>query len=137
MQGFNNITLIGNLTRDPELRRTAAGKAVANFSLAVNMSKDKVIFLDITVWEAQAENCEKYLQKGSSCLVSGYIDQEKWKAKDGTERSKIVVVARVVQFLSPKSNGGRQEQRDEVDQSPPVKAEDESQAGGGDENLPF
>ena len=132
MQGFNQVTVIGNLTRDPECRYTAAGKAVTNFDLAVNMSKEKCLFLRCTVWEKQAEACEKYLQKGSACLVSGYLDEEKWKAKDGTERSKIVVVARVVQFLSkPVAQAG---QGDALDQSPPVKGEDESQAA---DDIPF
>lgn len=105
MAHLNRVTLIGNLTRDPEMRYTADGKAVTSFSLAVGRpSKNgEADFFDVTAWERLAETCTQFLKKGRQVLVEGYLHQEKWE-KDGQKRSKITVTALNVQFLgSPKS----------------------------------
>ena len=103
---------MGNLTRDPELRFTAGGAAVANFGLAVNRKykqgeewKEDVCFVDVTVWGKLAENCTEYLSKGRSVFVDGRLNFSSWEAKDGQKRNKIDVVANSVDFLS-KSGGG-------------------------------
>ena len=102
---------MGNLTRDPELRFTAGGSAVANFGLAVNRKfkqgdewKEDVCFVDITVWGKLAENCTEYLSKGRSVFVDGRLNFSSWETKDGQKRNKLDVVANSVDFLS-KSGG--------------------------------
>ena len=107
---LNKVFLIGNLTRDPELRYIPSGAAVANFSLAVNRyyttqdgeQKEEVCFVDIVTWRKTAENCANYLTKGRPVLVEGYLQYRSWETDDGQKRSKHEVVARNVQFL-----GGR------------------------------
>jgi single-strand DNA-binding protein len=97
---------MGNLTRDPELRYTASGAAVASFGLAVNRKfkqgeewKDEVCFVDITVWAKQGENCAQYLNKGSLVFLEGRLNYQTWET-DGQKRNKLEVVANNVQFLT-------------------------------------
>lgn len=105
MASVNKVVLIGNLTRDPELTHTASGAAVASFGLAVNRKykqgdewKEDVCFVDITTWDNQAENCSKYLSKGSPVFVEGRLNFGSWE-KDGEKRNKLDVVASLVQFV--------------------------------------
>ena len=107
MASFNKVLLIGNLTRDPELRYTSGGTAVASFGLAVNRKfkqgeewKDEVCFVDITVWAKQGENCAEYLNKGSLAFIEGRLNYQTWEAEGGQKRSKLEVVANNVQFLT-------------------------------------
>ncbi|MFQ5559723.1 MAG: single-stranded DNA-binding protein [Nitrospinota bacterium] len=107
MASMNKVFLIGNLTRDPELRYTPSGAAVAGFGLAVNRKykqgdelKEDTCFVDITVWNRQAETCTEYLSKGSAVLVEGRLSFRSWETDDGQKRSKLDVVAINVQFLS-------------------------------------
>ena len=107
MASFNKVLLMGNLTRDPELRYTASGAAVASFGLAVNRKfkqgeewKDEVCFVDITVWGKQGENCAQYLNKGSLVFLEGRLNYQTWEADGGQKRSKLEVVANNVQFLT-------------------------------------
>ena len=114
MASFNKVMLMGNLTRDPELRFTANGSAVTSFGLAVNRKfkqgdewKDDVCFVDITVWGKQGENCAEYLSKGRPAFVEGYLKFSEWSTADGQKRNKLGVVANTVQFLgSPKDTQG-------------------------------
>jgi len=106
MASFNKVLLMGNLTRDPELRYTSSGAAVASFGLAVNRKfkqgeewKDEVCFVDITVWAKQGENCAQYL-KGSLVFLEGRLNYQTWEADGGQKRSKLEVVANNVQFLT-------------------------------------
>lgn len=107
MANLNKVFLIGNLTRDPELRYTPAGVAVANLGLAVNRRfrdktgelKEDVCFLTVTVWDKQAEACCQYLQKGSPIFVEGVLQSRSWETPDGQKRSTIDVRAERVQFL--------------------------------------
>ena len=110
MASFNKVLLLGNLTRDPELKYTKSGAAIASFGLAVNRKfkqgeewKEETCFVDITVWAKQAENCAAYLKKGSSALIEGRLDLQTWEA-DGQKKSKLEVVANNVQFLTPKKD---------------------------------
>ena len=113
MASFNKVLLMGNLTRDPELRYTASGAAVASFGLAVNRKykagdewKEEVCFVDITVWGRQAETCGEYLKKGSPALIEGRLQMDQWENQQGEKRSKLKVRADRVQFLSSGSGGG-------------------------------
>jgi len=109
MSSFNRVTLIGNLTRNPELRKTKTGAAVAELGLALNrvwnnesgQRQEETTFVDVTVWGRNAENAAQYLQKGRSVLIEGRLQLETWQDKQsGQERSKLKVVADAIQFLS-------------------------------------
>ena len=100
---MNQVVLIGRLCADPELRYTNNGTAVANFTLAVDrrFSKEKQAdFINIVAWKAQAENCAKYIAKGSQVAVEGRIQTRKYQDRDGNNRTAFEVVANSVQFLS-------------------------------------
>ncbi len=115
MPSFNSVTILGNLTRDPEVRYTPNGTAVASFTLAVNEkykpkdggeTKESVHYIDCVAFGNQAENIGKYQNKGDLLLVDGKLQQRRWEDKDsGQKRSKIEVVVRMAQFMS-KRNGG-------------------------------
>jgi len=105
---YNKIILIGNLTKDPELRYTPQGTPVASFRLAVNRwykqsdeVKKETMFIDNVVFGKQAESCSKYLNKGSSVLVEGRLQERRWES-NGQQRSKFEVIAQSVRFLSRK-----------------------------------
>ncbi len=113
--GFNKVILMGNLTRDPELRYTPQGTAVADLRLAVTTSrggrnqerKEETLFIDVTVWDRQAENCSEYLAKGRSVLVEGRLILDEWEDREsGAKRSKLRVVANTVQFIGGRGEGG-------------------------------
>ncbi|MBF0532352.1 MAG: single-stranded DNA-binding protein [Candidatus Omnitrophica bacterium] len=107
MASLNKVFLIGNLTRDPELRYTPGGTAVANLGIAVNRKfkdssgelKEEVCFLTVTVWDKQAEGCCQYLTKGRPVFVEGVLQSRFWETPDGQKRSAIDVRAERVQFL--------------------------------------
>ena len=108
---INRVVLVGNLTRDPELRHTAGGTAVCSLRIAVNTRRkdgatgewtDKPNYFDIAVFGNQAESCAQYLSKGRPVAIDGRLDWQEWEAQDGTKRSKVEIIAESVQFL-----GGR------------------------------
>ena len=108
MASFNSVVLLGNLTRDPELRYTPQGVAVGDFALAVNrkyskkdgQKVDEVAFVDITCWNRLAEIAAEFLRKGRPVLVSGHLTQDRWEDEaTGQKRSKLRVVAETLQFL--------------------------------------
>lgn len=112
MANFNKVVLVGNLTRDPELRFTAKGSAVGDLAIAINRSfqsdggekREETTFVDIKVWSKTAENCGKFLKKGASVLVEGRLQTDQWEDKQsGQKRTKLVVVGDRVEFLSGKS----------------------------------
>ena len=127
MASFNKVMLRGNLTRDPELRFTANGSAVASFGLAVNRKfkhgdewKDDVCFVDITVWGKQGENCAEYLSKGRPAFIEGYLKFSTWES-EGQKKNKLEVVANTVQFL-----GSRNDSRGDLPTGQvPVSGEDD------------
>lgn len=95
-----------NLTKDVELKKTPSGKSVANLSIAVSRPhSEETDFFNVEVWGKQAENCDKYLKKGSKVLVVGYIKTRSYDDKDGVKRKVWEVNAEQVEFLSPKGNG--------------------------------
>ena len=107
MSSFNSVCLAGNLTKDPDLRYTPAGKPVCSFDIAINsFHKDKAgnkveetVFVPVTVWARQAEVSAEYLKKGRPVLIGGRIRQERWTTKDNQKRSRLIVVAQIVRFL--------------------------------------
>ena len=110
MANFNKVMLMGNLTRDPELRYTPNGASVANFGLATNRKykvgdelKEEVCYVEITVWGKQGENCAEYLSKGRPAFVEGYLKFSTWES-DGQKRNKLEVVANLVQFLGSRND---------------------------------
>ncbi len=114
MTSFNKVILLGNLTRDPEVRYTPNGSAVASFALAVNRkykqgdeTKEEVSYIDVVVFGKQAENCGQYLNKGDGALIEGRLQQRRWETEDGQKRNKIEVVAQSVNFMPKRSSGGQ------------------------------
>lgn len=125
MKDLNMVFLMGNLTRDPELRYTPNGQAVANFAVATNRAwkdnegevKDAVEFTDVVVWGKTAENCANYLKKGRKVHLIGRLQTRSWEAQDGSKRYKTEVVANDVTFLGTK-DGGAAGGHDGVDSIP-------------------
>jgi single-strand DNA-binding protein len=106
---YNRIILVGNLTRDPEIRYVGSGAAVTKFTLAVNRrSKDKedTDYIDIVAWDKLAETCNTYLKKGMSCLVEGRLSIRSYEDKDGNKRKATEVVCNVMQMLDRAAGGG-------------------------------
>ncbi len=108
MSSYNRVTLMGNLTRNPELRKTKTGATVTELGIALNrvwngengQRQEETTFVDVTVWGRNAENAAQYLQKGRSVLIEGRLQLETWQDKQsGQERSKLKVVADTIQFL--------------------------------------
>ncbi|MGO9015311.1 MAG: single-stranded DNA-binding protein [Dissulfurispiraceae bacterium] len=109
---FNRIILIGNLTRDPEVRYTPGGTPVTTISIAVNSkykqgddTKEEVLFINAVVFGKQAESCGKFLSKGNPVLVEGRLRERKWES-EGVQKSKFEVIARDVRFM-PKRDSAR------------------------------
>ncbi|MBE6425715.1 MAG: single-stranded DNA-binding protein [Thermoguttaceae bacterium] len=113
MASFNRVILVGNLTRDPDLRYTPSGMPVCEIGLAVNDRRrtpegewiEEATFIDVTFWAKQAEVCSQYLTKGSPILVEGRLKLDQWE-QDGMKRSKLRVVGERMQMLSARGAGG-------------------------------
>ena len=128
MASYNRVILIGNLTRDPDLRYTPSGMPVCEIGLAVNDRRktpegewvEEATFIDVTLWAKQAETCNQYLTKGSSVLIEGRLKLDQWE-QEGQKRSKLRVVGEKMQMLSSRSNSGN---------SGPRPGRDESEAYG-------
>jgi len=113
MAAINRVVLVGNLTRDPELRHTPSGTAVCNLRLAVNTRRkdetgqwvDKPNYFDITVWGNQGERCAQYLTKGRPVAVDGRLEWREWETPEGNKRQAVDVVADTVQFLGSRGDG--------------------------------
>lgn len=115
MANLNKVLLIGNLTRDPELKYTPSGKAVVNFGLAINRAYtdasgekvEDVCFVDVVAWDRLAEVCNDYLGKGKPVFIEGRLQYRTWEQEDGKKRSKLDIVAQNIQFLGiAKSDSG-------------------------------
>ncbi|MBU3759274.1 MAG: single-stranded DNA-binding protein [Candidatus Omnitrophica bacterium] len=151
---FNKVLLMGNLTRDPEMRYIPSGQPVTSFSVAVNRTyaapsgekKEEVSYVRVVVWGRSAENCNEYLRKGSSVFVEGRLQSRSWEAQDGSKRSTLEVIAQSVQFLSrPKGSdsGDVPEAADDVFEEPdsprPAKSSSASSSSDlrPDDEIPF
>ena len=140
MAAINKVMLIGNLTRDPEVKQTPSGVAVSTLGIAVNESfrnrngekVERTVFVDVDVWDRQAETCAEYLSKGSPAYVEGRLQLDEWDDKEtGKKRTRLKVRADRVQFLSSgKANAeGRcdiaNKTKEAFAASPAVKTDDE------------
>ena len=102
---MNKLTIIGNLTRDPEMRQTAAGQNVCTFTLAVNLrgkNKDAADFFRVSAWNQLGEICYQYLAKGRKAAVVGMVSASAWQGQDGRAHAELEVLAQDVEFLSPR-----------------------------------
>ncbi len=156
---MNKVFLMGNLTRDPELRYVPSGSAVVNFSVAVNRTykdnagerKEDTSFLRVVVWGKMAEICGEYLTKGRQVLVEGRLKSRTWETPEGQKRNAVDVVATSVQFLGARDKT-QQSQRDGGFDSAPKAAKPEqrensfngvesidvgAESSGGSDQIPF
>jgi len=132
MASFNKVILIGNLTRDPDLRHTPGGSAVTEIGLAVNRSwfdkasnsrKEETTFVDVTLWGRTAEVASEYLTKGKSVLIEGRLQLDQWDDKEsGQKRSKLKVVGENMTMLGKKDEGGERSQADKFYDRPPANS---------------
>jgi single-strand DNA-binding protein len=112
-RSFNQVILMGNLTRDPEVRQTPNGQSVCNFSLALNRSfkgadgnwQEATDYIDVVAWGPLGERVAQYLSKGRPCLVNGRLQSRSWE-QDGQKRNKVEVNAQDVTFLGGRGEGG-------------------------------
>ncbi len=109
---LNTVSIMGNLTRDPEMKYTSSGRPVCNLSIANNRVYSKngekiseVSYFDVEVWGVVAENCSKYLSRGSGIIVEGRLKQDRWE-RDGKTQSRVRIVANNVHFLPKRGEGG-------------------------------
>lgn len=115
-RSVNQVILLGNLTRDPELRQTPSGQSVCSFSLALNRAyknqsgewQEATDYIDIVCWGPLAERVSQYLSKGRRCLVQGRLQSRSWE-QDGQKRSKVEVLANDVTFLDGRGEGGERD----------------------------
>jgi len=113
MASFNRVVLVGNVTRDPEVRYIPSGTAVCDLGLAINDRikrndkwEDEVTFVDVTLWARTAEVAGEYLKKGSCVLIEGRLKLDTWETDDGAKRSKLKVIGERMQMLDRKGGGG-------------------------------
>ena len=151
MASYNRVVLVGNLTRDVELRYTGQGTAVTELGMAVNDRRknqsgewvDETTFVDVTLWARTAEVAAEYLGKGSSVLIEGRLKLDKWES-DGQSRTKLRVVGERMQMLGSGRGGGSRggsQQQNSVDQggfqqAAPAAAPQNS-GGAADDDIPF
>lgn len=140
MASFNRVMLMGNLTRNPELKYTPSGTAVTDLGLAVNESfknkagetVEQTCFVDVVVWGRQAETASEFLTKGSPAFIEGRLQFDQWENQEGEKRSKLRVRAERVQFLSSSASNGNNSSEFQAD-SGKVTPEDSSL----DDDVPF
>jgi single-strand DNA-binding protein len=143
MTGFNRVVLVGNLTRDPQLRQIPSGTAVADMGLATNERyrnregemAESTCFVDIVAWGKQAESCNQYLAKGSPVLIEGRLQYDQWQTAEGQKRSKLRVRADRIRFMG-KAAGAEQGRQSEGIPAP-VSPDEASTAAESDDKGPF
>jgi single-strand DNA-binding protein len=140
---INRVVLVGNLTRDPELRQTPSGTSVCSLRIAVNSRRrdesgqwiDKPNYFSISVFGNQAESCSQYLSKGRPVAVDGRLDWREWQTQDGQKREAVEIVAESVQFLGGRGDG----ELGGGNQFVPAGATSSADADfhGADDDIPF
>jgi single-strand DNA-binding protein len=149
MASLNKVMLIGNLTRDPEVRHTPKGIAVGDLGLAINntyrtqdgQEKEEVCYVDVVVWGRQAETCKDYLSKGRSVFVEGRLQLDQWETPQGEKRNRMRVRAERVQFLGGRPGGGSEPRGER--EAPPRASNNDSRPADPDEgpapddDIPF
>jgi single-strand DNA-binding protein len=156
MASLNKVFLIGNLTRDPEVRHTPKGTAVGDLSMAINMTyrtaegaeKEEVCYVDVVVWGRQAETCKDYLTKGAPVFVEGRLQLDQWEGAEGEKKSRLRVRAERVQFLGrssgPSSGGAPRTERssrpEDEERGRPARRPDDAAPSSPppmDDDVPF
>lgn len=156
MANFNKVILLGNLTRDVELRHTQGGQALAKFGMAINRkfntqsgeSKEEVCFVDLTAWGKQAELLNQYVRKGSQLMIEGRLQYSTWESQEGGKRSKLEVVVENFQFVGSArggeeggGGGGGERRASGGGRKAPAQEGGQAAAGGGGEvdygDIPF
>ena len=141
MASFNKVILMGNLTRDPELRVTNTGLSICKLSLAVNRtyttkegdSKDETTYVDIDAFGRQAETLSKYLQKGRPIMVEGRLKLDQWETNEGQKRSKLGVILENFQFIGGRDSASSPNASD-LNSEPEAP---QSNEGFEDDDVPF
>lgn len=141
-RSINNVMLMGNLTRDPELRQTPNGKNVVNFSLALNSAykdaggdwKEVTDYIDIVAWGTLAERVAQYMSKGRRCFVQGKLQSRSWE-QDGQKRNKVEVMASDVTFLDGGNGGGNRSSDDDSSQDTSAPAPKKASAKKDDVKI--
>ena len=147
MPNFNKVLLMGNLTREPELRATPSGTAVCQFGLAVSRSynnpngerQEETTFVDVEAWGRQAETISKYVTKGNPLFIEGRLKLDTWENKEGEKRSKMKVVLENMQLISQRGEGGGYSQSDSAPparESPPASGS-ANKSEDIEEDVPF
>jgi len=152
MGSYNRVILLGNLTRDPELRYIPSGTAVTEVTLAINDRRknasgewvEETTFVDVTLWARQAEVATEYLSKGSPVLIEGRLKRDTWETPEGEKRSKLRVVGERMQMVGPRGGGGggggrapaQQSSEYSQPESPPETYDGPTDSPAGDD-IPF
>ena len=146
MANINRVVLVGNLTKDPELRHTPNGTAVCKLRIAVNTRQkdastgewgDKPNYFDVTVWGNQAESCSQYLSKGRPVGIDGRLDWREWEATDGSgKRQAVEIIAESVQFLGSRGDEGGGGANQFVPAAAAAESADFTQSAA-DDDIPF
>ena len=142
---LNKVFLMGNLTRDPELKFTPQGMAIAKFSIACNRMykgsdwemKKQTDFFNIIVWGKQGENCSKFLSKGRPVHVEGRLQNRTYETQDKQKRTVTEIVAENVQFLGSASGGKGTTSEDSGGDEPNAETHDSETTASGDSEVPF
>jgi len=143
---INRVVLVGNLTRDPELRHTQGGMAVCSLRIAVNTRRkdgatgqwtEKPNYFDVTVWGAQGESCAQYLSKGRPVAIDGRLEWREWEAQDGSKRQAVEIVADNVQFLGGRGEGDLGGTNQFVPAGAAGAADADFGGSGADDDIPF
>ena len=150
MASLNKVLLIGNLTRDPELRYIPSGSAVTSFTIAMNRvyklqtgeKKEEVSFVRVVVWGRLAEVCNDYLKKGNPVFVEGRLQSRSWDGPDGQKKNALEVIAQNIQFLKQGGSAPRERAGEAPDMSGSEKDEIpdiqlEEPAGKSEDEVPF
>ena len=151
MASFNKVYLMGNLTRDPDVRTTPTGLKIAKLGLAVNRryrtrdneQKEETTFVDIDAFGQQAETLERYCQKGSPLFVEGRLRLEQWQTNTGENRSKLTVVLENFQFIGGREGGqaregsGSQQAPSQPSTPPPAQKPSPAENDIQDDDIPF
>ena len=149
-KSLNRVQLIGNLTRDPELRYTPNGTAVCSFGIATNRSwtteagekKDEAEFHNIVAWNKLAELCSQFLVKGGKVFVEGRLANRSWQAQDGTQRTRTEIVISDMILLGERKNGAVEETEEKVQEEPkeekaPKETPEEEEEEIAPDDIPF
>ena len=146
MANINRVVLVGNLTKDPELRHTPSGTAVCKLRVAVNTRQkdgsgqwvDKPNYFDVTVWGNQGESCAQYLSKGRPIGIDGRLDWREWEATDGSgKRQAVQIIAESVQFLGSRGDGDGQGRPQFVPEGAAAAADADFGGAPTDDDIPF